>query len=172
MKHKLLLLYAWFIWAITFFLPDIPFIMRFRGFLYGAAMKQCGKNLQISSGARLYCLNNIKCGNHIYIATNVVLNAGTEIELQDEVMIGIGSVIVSGNHSLFKNSYRFAAAIREPVIVGKGSWIAGNALVTAGATLPESSMLAGGAVLNKKFSKPGIYGGVPAKFIANSIEVE
>lgn len=165
MKHKLFLLYAWFIWAFTFFLPDIAIVMKFRGFLYSFAMGECGKNFQVSAGARLYCLPNLTCGNDVYIATNVVINACEKIILCDEVMVGIGSTLVSGNHTLLGNSYRFGEPERQEIFIGAGAWIAGNALVLAGGRLPMSSLLAGGAVLSKSFDEPGIYGGVPAKLI-------
>ena len=51
MKHKFLLLYSWFVRTIMYFLPDIPFIMRFRGFLYGVGMKKCGKDFQVTHNA-------------------------------------------------------------------------------------------------------------------------
>ncbi|WP_299807087.1 hypothetical protein [uncultured Shewanella sp.] len=165
MKHKISLLYSWFVWATTFFFPDIPLVMRFRGFLYGFTMAKTGRNFQVSSGAKLYCLYNLSCGNDVYIATNVVINACDVIELEDEVMIGIGSVLISGNHSLLNDSYRFGSPVRAPIKIKCGSWVAGNVLVTAGAQLPSSSLLAGGSVLNSAFVDPGIYGGVPAKLI-------
>ncbi|MBB1328169.1 acyltransferase [Pseudoalteromonas sp. SR43-7] len=165
MKHKLFLLYAWFIWAFTFFLPDIGVLMRFRGGLYSLAMGECGKNFQVSSGARLFCLPNLTCGNDVYIATNVVINACEKIILGNEVMVGIGSTLVSGNHTLLEKSYRYGESEREEIFIGAGAWIAGNALVLAGGRLPESSLLAGGAVLSKSFYEPGIYGGIPAKLI-------
>lgn len=169
MKHKLLLLYAWFVWAVTFFFPDIPFLMRFRGWLYSQGMTECGRNLQVSSGARLYALHNLKCGNDVYIATNVVINACSLITLNDEVMIGIGSVLVSGNHTIMNGSYRFGPSERKGIQIGTGSWVAGNALILAGGELPSSSLLAGGAVLATSFSEEGVYGGVPAKLIKRNV---
>ena len=48
MKHRLLLLYSWLVKTVLFFLPDIPLIMRFRGFLYSLGMPSCGSNFQVA----------------------------------------------------------------------------------------------------------------------------
>ena len=66
MKHKLLLLYSWFIRTIMFFLPDMPIIMRSRGFLYGLGMAKCGKNIQVTHDAILRDLENICMGGEFY----------------------------------------------------------------------------------------------------------
>jgi maltose O-acetyltransferase len=165
MKHKLLLLYSWLIRTIFIFFPDVPIIMSFRGWLYSFGMQSVGKNFQVSANSKLVGLENLTCGNNIYIATNVVINASCLINIGDEVMIGIASTIVSGDHTIKDGSYRYGKPIRKPIFIGRGSWVAGNALITAGATLPNSSLLAGGAVLSKSFDEPGIYGGVPAKLL-------
>lgn len=59
MKHKLLLLYSWLVRTLLFFLPDMPLVMRFRGFLYGLGMAKSGKNIQVTHDAILRDLENI-----------------------------------------------------------------------------------------------------------------
>lgn len=62
MKHKLLLAYSWFVRTILFFLPDMPLVMRFRGFLYGLGMAKRGKNIQVTHDAILRDLENMSLG--------------------------------------------------------------------------------------------------------------
>ncbi|MBM4958082.1 acyltransferase [Vibrio parahaemolyticus] len=163
MKQKINLLYSWFVWLVTFFLPDISFTMRFRGWMYSLAMPESGKNFQVSSGARLYGLNKISVGDDVYIATNVVINAGEEVVLGSEVMIGIGAIIVSGNHSLFNGSYRFGSLKREPILVHRGSWISANVVLVSGSEIPKSSLIAANSVVTKKLKISGVYAGAPAE---------
>ncbi|MBB1295376.1 acyltransferase [Pseudoalteromonas sp. SR41-4] len=165
MKHKMLLLYSWLVRTFFIFLPDIPVIMRLRGWLYSFGMRSADKNLQVSANSKLVGLENLKFGKDVYIASNVVINASCIINIEDEVMIGIASILVSGDHTMKDESYRYGKPIRKPIFIGRGSWVAGNTLITAGGSLPHSSLLAGGAVLSKKFDEPGIYGGVPAKLV-------
>ncbi|MEX5734383.1 acyltransferase [Providencia hangzhouensis] len=107
MKHKLLLLYSWLIRTLFFLFPDIPFIMRTRGFFYSLAMKKSGKNLQIASSSVLKGLENLSVGNNCFFAINTIISASTYITIEDEVMVGYASIIESGNHTLENSSYRF-----------------------------------------------------------------
>lgn len=62
MKHKFLLIYSWFVRTILFFLPDMPLVMRLRGFLYGLGMAKSGKNIQVTHDAILRDLENMSMG--------------------------------------------------------------------------------------------------------------
>ncbi|AYO21201.1 acyltransferase [Vibrio owensii] len=165
MIHKLCLLYAWFVWCTTFFIPDTALTMRFRGKLYSFVMKNAGKNFQVSNGARLYGLPNISVGDDVYIATNVVLNAGSDIMLDSQVMIGIGAILVSGNHTYKNGSYRFGKMSRNLIHIGFGSWVSANVTITSGAIIPKGSLIAANSVVHKQLEVSGIYGGVPVKMI-------
>lgn len=169
MTHKIGLIYAWLVWFLTAWMPDIPMLMRLRGYLYSVFMAKAGKNFQVSSGARLYGLINISVGNDVFLAVNVVINAGGKIIVGDEVMFGIGAVVVSGNHTIVSGSYRFGPMERQSITVGNGSWIGANATLLAGSEVPNSSLVAANAVVTKKLELVGVYGGVPAKFISSNL---
>lgn len=165
MKHKFSILYSWFIRTITFFLPNIPILMRFRGFLYSIMMKECGKNFQVTSSAIIVSLSGIKIGNDVYIGSNTVIIA-MGLKIEDEVLVGPNCVITDGKHTFKDKSFRFGKSKRTPVKISKGSWVTGNCTITSGSILPERSILAAGAVLNKQFEiKEGLYGGIPAKYL-------
>ncbi len=166
MKHKLLLLYSWFIRSILFIFPDMPLIMRIRGFFYGLAMKKCGSNFQVTHNAIIRCLENMNLGKDVYFANNVLILATNLLQIGDEVMLGPNVVIVNGNHALYDSSYRFKSGQSLPIKIGFGSWVAANSVITSGGELPKSSVLAANSVLNKSFSQNGIIlGGTPAKAI-------
>lgn len=169
MKHRYLLIYTWFIRTVLFFLPDIPIIMRFRGFLYGLGMISCGKNFQVSHDASIKALEYIQIGNNCYVANNVLFLGSGGTYIEDEVMIAPNCIIVSGKHSHFNESFRYGISSQEnkdKIVLSFGSWVGGNCTVYAGACLPKGSVLAANSLLNKKFETGNsIYGGVPAKFI-------
>ncbi|WP_155486534.1 acyltransferase, partial [Vibrio campbellii] len=123
------------------FLPDIPFIMRFRGFLYSFFMKKSGRNFQVSSTATLRGLQNINVGNDVYVGPNSYLLSVCEIELLDGVLIAMNSVIIDGNHGLQNGSYRFAKGKRKKVIIGTGSWVAANCVISAGAEIGNGCVI-------------------------------
>jgi acetyltransferase-like isoleucine patch superfamily enzyme len=165
MFHKISLMYSWFIWLFTFPFPDIPILMRIRGRLYSFVMKNSGRNFQVSSGARLFSLKNLTVGDDVFIATNVVVNSGCSVIIESQVMLGIGVVVVSGNHTLKGGSYRFGEMQRIPVKIGYGSWIGANSTLVAGSEVPQGSLIAANSVVTKKLKITGVYGGVPAKLL-------
>ena len=120
MKHKLILLYAWLVRTLLFFLPDIPLFMRFRGWLYGLAMKECGRNFQVAHSVILNGLDLLCVGKDVYIANscNVILNG--ELKIGYEVIFGPGVLVSTGNHQYDGNSYRFSASTKEdkPILTG------------------------------------------------------
>lgn len=165
MKLRLSILYSWFVKTVTYFFPNHPVFMRFRGWLYSLMMKSCGNDFQVASTATINSLSELEVGSNVYIAHNTVI-IGTEIKIGDKVIIGPNCIISSGNHVFENNSFRFGKSLSKGVIVGEGSWIAGNSSILGGASLPRYSILAAGAVLTKSMQEEKtIYAGVPAVMI-------
>lgn len=172
MKHKFLLLYSWFVRTMLFFFPDIPVVMRFRGFLYGLGMKKCGKNFQVAHDVILKNLQWISMGCNCFIGNATIFLGKGEIIIEDQVMFAPHVIVISGNHTSYHGSYRYGSSSVGCICVKFGAWIAGNTTVLKGSILPRNSVLAANSVLNKSFEiENSIYGGVPAKFI-KSIENE
>lgn len=171
MKHKFLLLYTWLIRTIMYFLPDHPFIMRLRGRLYGVFMGGCGSDFQVSSSVLLRTLENIYIGDNVYLAPGVIINSGTSIFIDNEVMVGFNSVIVASNHTLYDGSYRYGIGSTKTIRILHGSWIGANCTILAGAILPCSSVLGAGSVLKKEYDLSGVYVGCPAVCIRPNISL-
>lgn len=168
MKHKFLLLYSWFVRTLLFFLPDTPFLMRIRGYLYGICMKNCGKNFQVAHSAILNSIELFCIGHHVFIANGCIFIGNGEITIGDEVLFGPNVVISSGNHIFDSRSFRFAKSSKTRVQIGKYSWVCANSTIAGGAILPDNSILAANsALINLKveLAPKALYGGVPAKFI-------
>lgn len=162
---RISILYSWLVRTITLLLPNMPIFMRFRGFLYSLMMKKCGKNFQPVSTVTINSLAGLSIGDHVYISHNVVI-IGTDITIEDEVLIGPNSVISGGNHIFSNGSYRFGKSQMIPVVIKHGAWIAGNCTVVGGSILPARSVLAAGAVLNKPYEQErSLYAGTPATLI-------
>ncbi len=164
MKHKLLLLYSWFVHISLFWLPDMPLTMRLRGWLYGLGMKKCGRDLQVAYSAVIKDLENISIGNHVYIAPGTHIFG--YITIEDEVQIAMNSVVVSNNHTSVNGSYRYGMADIGVTSIGRGAWVGANCTLLKGSHLPENSVLAANSCLTKGMDVPNaIYGGVPAKLL-------
>lgn len=167
MKHKFLLLYSWLVRALLYFLPDIPIIMRFRGWLYGFGMARSGKNFQVTHSAIIKPLQCLSVGNDVYIANNVVMLCAKYVFLEDGVMIGPSTVISAGNHTLLNGSFRFGRSSAGTILIKKGAWIGANCTVLKDSCLPECSVLGANSLLNKQFDeKFCLYAGSPARLIS------
>ena len=164
--RKFLLIYCWFIRIILFVLPDIPVIMRFRGWLYGLGMKKCGCDFQVPHDVIIKDLGGISVGKHVCLGNGIIIMGSGTIEIEDEVLIAPHCIIISGNHTIINGSFRYGLGDRGHIHIGKGAWIAGNSTVQRGSKLPAGSVLSANSFLNKVYEEPlSLYGGVPAKFI-------
>lgn len=166
MKHKVLLIYSWFIRTILFFWPDIPVIMRFRGWLYGLGMKKCGCDFQVTHDAVIKDLCGISVDNHVFVGNGTVIMGSGTIDIEDEVQFAPHCIVISGNHTLKNGSFRYGMGDRGHIQIGRGAWVAGNSTIQRGSKLPAGSVLSANSFLNKVYEEPlSLYGGVPAKFI-------
>lgn len=171
MKSKILLLYVWFVRSILFFLPDVPIFMCFRGWLYGLFMEHAGKDFQVTHDAIIKDLEHISVGTHCFIGNGSIVMGSGDIKIGDEVLIAPHVVIISGNHTLLHNSFRYGMIKTGKVVIESGTWIAANCTVQRGAILPSSSVLSANSFLNKAFyENHTLYGGVPAKAIKSLID--
>ena len=167
MKNKLLLIYCWAIRMALFIFPDIPFIMRFRGWLYGLAMIRCGKNVQVTHDAIVKDLQNLSLSDNIFVGNQSVILGSGRIVIGKEVLIGPHCVIVSGNHKLIHGSYFNNQSSSGTILINDGAWVAANSTIAKGGILPRGSVLAANSFLNHAFDEPfSIYGGVPASLLS------
>lgn len=171
MKHKLLILYCWLVRTFLIFMPDIPLIMRFRGWLYGLGMRKCGANFQVAHDVNIKCIDRMCVGNDCYIANGVIILGSGTIVLESEVQIGPRCVLASGNHISVNGSYLNRNGDTGQIYLCQGSWIAANCTLAKGAKLPRNSALGANSFLASNLKTPdSVYGGVPAKLLKHNRE--
>lgn len=166
MKRKMLLIYSWFVRIVLYIFPDIPLIMRFRGWLYGLGMKKRGRDFQVTHDAVIKDLQGISVGSHIFIGNHAVVMGSGTIEIEDEVQLAPHVILISGNHTSLNGSYRYGKGDIGHIHIGRGAWVAGNSTIQKDSALPANSVLSANSFLNKVFTEENsVYGGVPAKFL-------
>lgn len=172
-KFKFSIVYSWFVRSVTYFFPNHPIFMRFRGWLYSFMMQECGSNFQVAATVIFNSLSGMRVGDNVYVAPGNVFIV-TDIRIEDDVLIGPNSVFSGGNHQFDGKSFRYEPSlVLGPLIINRGSWIAANCTVTSGAVLPPMSILAAGAVLTRKMTdKKMVYAGIPAKPICPIKELD
>ena len=167
MKHKLLLLYAWWVRTTCYFLPDVPFLMRFRGWLYGFGMKRCGRNFQVNHSVILNGLDDMTVGDNVYFANFCHVISNGTITIEDNVLFGPFVMISSGNHQFDGAGYNTLPSDHKDVIIRKGSWVASHVTIVGGSQVPEQSVVAANSCVTPQMqqTKRGLYAGVPAKLV-------
>jgi len=141
---------------------------KIRGLFYRPFLKKCGKNFQVAIGAKFENLDNIEIGNDVYIGPGCwVCGIRGGIVMEDQVMLGPKICIISSNHTPINNSFRFGPGIGAKIVIGRGTWIASNCVITAGVNLGSCCLVAAGSIVTKNFESFSIIGGIPAKQIGN-----
>lgn len=111
--------------------------------------------MQIDMGA------NVKIGNHVFINHSLTIMARGGIEIEDDVMIGPGSSLLTANHDLYDHQVLLCGK----VTIKKNAWIGAKAMILPGVTVGENAVVAGGSVVTKDVKPNTVVGGNPARIL-------
>lgn len=102
---------------------------------------------------------------------NAVLNTNSgTIRIGDYSFFGHDCMVLTGKHDpAMRDSARINNHPRagNDIIIGRGVWISSRAMILGGVTVADDCVIAAGAVVTKSCLKTGIYGGVPARWLAD-----
>jgi dTDP-4-amino-4,6-dideoxy-D-glucose acyltransferase len=153
--------------------------------------KSIGKNVRISSGARIYGQENISIGNnvriddftilsaengyitignYIFIARNTHLSGYLGIELHDFSSMAANTVIYSASDD-YGGDYLTAQAVPQkytahvggPVIIGKHVIIGSSCTIIGPCNIGEGCSIGAMSFVQKELLPWGVYVGVPCK---------
>lgn len=153
---------VWIVTVLTSWLPDIGPVIRFRGFLVSRILLGRPRSFTIGRDVTLLSLSRLRIGDNVYIAKGCWLNAIGGITLNDEVVLGPYVVMSSTNHGFDDGSVQRGGAHPAPIAIGRGSWIAAHAVVTAGTRVGSGVVVAANSVVTKDTGDNEIVGGIPA----------
>lgn len=161
---------VWFVSILTNGWPDNRLTIRLRGLLFRPFIFRCGKHFEIAKWVQLKSTHCLTIGDNVYIASGVWLNAMGSITIEDEVVMGPYVAISSGTHTFKDNSVRFGGTVMEPVVIGKGTWLAAHVVVKAGVKIGRGVLVAANAAVAGDIPDNVIAGGVPAKILGPRID--
>ena len=139
-----------------------------------SSFESCGKNVSVGRNTLFSGAENISVGNSVSIGSNAVfLTTRAKIKIGDQVMMGPGVTLVTGDHRIDivgKYMDEVTDAEKRPeddmdIVMLGDNWIGANAVVLKGVTLGKGSVVSAGAVVTKDVPSYAIVGGVPAKII-------
>lgn len=112
---------------------------------------------------------HIKFGKEIFINQNVMFVDLGGITIEDQVLIGPGSRLITVNHLISPKKRRGIKV--EPICIKKNAWLGANVTVLPGITIGENSIVAADSTVTKDVPDNVVVVGSPAK-VVREIEEE
>lgn len=108
---------------------------------------------------------HITFGKDIFINQNVTFVDLGGITLEDQVLIGPGSRLITVNHLISPKNRRGLNV--KPIYVKKNAWIGANVTILPGVTIGENSVVGADSTVTKDVPDNVIIIGSPAKVVSN-----
>ncbi|MEZ4736141.1 MAG: acyltransferase [Caldilineaceae bacterium] len=125
--------------------------------------------------ARIHATASIRNAQNVYVGKNSHINhscciwAGenSQIILGDNLLMGPGVCLFSGNHGMVKGQPMTFQERREAsIIIGDDVWLGAHSVITAGTHIANGVIVAAGAVVTRSITQEDvIVAGIPAKII-------
>lgn len=127
-----------------------------------------GKNSMICHGTAIQgavCVGE-NCSIQPY-GIIVGYGGGGEIVIGKNVRIASHAMIIGANHVFSEREIPICSQglERKPIVIEDDVWIAGRVSIMCGVTIGKGSVIAGGAVVTHDVAPYSVVGGVPAKVI-------
>lgn len=108
----------------------------------------------------------IRLGDRVEINNYTIVNGTGGVVVGDDSLIGPGVRLVSYQHCFAAGStVRSQPTDAKPIHIGSDVWIGANAVVLAGVTVGDGSVIAAGAVVTRDVVPGTVVAGVPARVI-------
>jgi acetyltransferase-like isoleucine patch superfamily enzyme len=110
---------------------------------------------------KVECESNVKLSNTFFN-----LNSGS-VSIGEFTFFGNNVTVITGSHDISKTNKERWAFPREGnnIVIGKGVWIASNAIILGPCIIGDNAVIASGSVvLSGTYESNTLYAGVPAKY--------
>jgi len=156
--------------------PDIPFthwMLHFKSSMRKLCQKKFmkfGENSEFRAGAYAVWCSHISIGKNVIIRPNTVLmpDEFAQIDIEDNVMIGMGVHIYVNNHKfdnikvpIIEQGYYPSEGVR----IKEGAWIGANSIILPGVTIGKNSVIGAGSIVTRSIPDAVVAAGNPAKII-------
>ncbi len=136
---------------------------HFRRFFYRLAGMKIGRGSTLHMGARFYNPSNIEIGEDSIVGEGAVLDGRDKLIIGNHVDIATDVMIYNAEHDVRDPNFR---AIQAPVVIEDYVFIGPRAIILPGVRVKKGAVVGAGAVVTKDVEEYSIVGGVPAKHIS------
>lgn len=132
-------------------------------------------NAILSSGLSLAAdTGSIVIGNNCMIGSGSFIKSLCKITIGDNTRIAYGCTVFDSNmHYVRAMDTNIVKRNKGEIIIGRNCWISSGAVITKGTVVPEYSIVARNAFLNKNYSSSGMNSfivGSPAKVLTGKVQ--
>jgi maltose O-acetyltransferase len=149
------------LWNLHIIGHDIPF-HSIRKLFYKISGMKIGKGSTIHMWARFYNPKGIEIGQDTIIGDHAFLDGRTNLKIGNHVDIASQVLIYNSEHDIHSEDFR---PIQEPVEIGDYAFICPRVIIQPGVKIGKGAIIAAGAVVTKDIPEFEVWGGIPAKFI-------
>jgi len=111
---------------------------------------------------------NLSLGNRATIQSGCLIDLAEKVILEDDVTVSAGVYILTHEDcgaKMQKPLAQYFPPKREPVRIGRGSWLGARATILAGVTVGECAVVGAASLVNHDVPAWTVVAGVPAKEI-------
>jgi acetyltransferase-like isoleucine patch superfamily enzyme len=152
---------------VLFALPRFRIFIFFKKILLLSMGAKIGKGVVIYPGVWVTPGKNLIIEDNVDLAKDVLITTTGGVFIGKRTLIGYRTQILSANHTIPPRNEPFPISGDKyaPIKIEKDVWIGANCIITAGTTIGEGAVIAGGSVVTKNVEPYAIVGGNPAKLI-------
>lgn len=127
--------------------------------------KECGRNVNVESGATFGRGEKLRIGNNSDLGINC--RVWGDVTIGDDTFMGPDVFILTGDHGFSSKDIpmRLQDGKQAPVVIGSDVWIGTRVIILKGVRIGDHAVIAAGSVVTKSVPEWAIVGGNPAKVI-------
>ncbi|WP_144290395.1 sugar O-acetyltransferase [Chitinilyticum litopenaei] len=109
--------------------------------------------------------SNVRIGRKAFINAGVVLDGAAMITIGHHTLIGPGVRLLTAFHPVDPSERQRWAFWARPITIGENVWIGADALILAGVTIGDHSVIGAGSVVTRDVPRCTLVAGNPAQVI-------
>ncbi len=126
------------------------------------------ENVVLDSDIRIVAAQKavVKIGNSSKLGCRTIINAGADISIDRNCLIGANCSINSSDHKIICNQdFSQSGYFHKPILIGKNSWIGTNVVVLPGVNIGEGVVVGASSIVTKDIPPNTVSAGIPSKVI-------